>query len=94
VALWRELKDRFPDKSVFVPTIARYAISWNERLIARLDDEAESSWTEQLLAVLSEVRGGIKLQVEVRSSVSTALQINSYHAAFGVQHSASDNHLE
>lgn len=67
-SLWRELKDRYADKTIFVPTLARYVIAWNERLIARLESDSEAAWTEELLSVLSEVRGGIKLNIEVSHS--------------------------
>lgn len=54
--LWNELKDRFPDKSTFVPSITRIAIAWYERLLWRLDSDNFPEWTEELLALLSEGR--------------------------------------
>lgn len=66
-ALWNELKDRFPDKTTFVPTIARYAIAWYERLLWRLDSDLFPEWTEEFLEVLSQAsKGGVLyLQIEV-----------------------------
>ncbi|KAG6916042.1 hypothetical protein DXG01_008666 [Tephrocybe rancida] len=54
--LWNELKDRFPDKSTFIPSIARIVNSWYARLLWRLDSDNFPEWTEELLAVLSDGR--------------------------------------
>ncbi|KAF8918700.1 hypothetical protein CPB85DRAFT_1430394 [Mucidula mucida] len=62
-SLWIELGSRFPDKTVFVPTIISTTIVWYERLLARLD--AEEEWAEELLTALAEVgTGGLDLRVE------------------------------
>jgi hypothetical protein len=65
--LWSSLKDRFPDKSVFVPFITRFVIAWNERLLARLGNEDNADWTEELLTAIGAVRGQVRLTVEVCS---------------------------
>jgi hypothetical protein len=65
--LWSSLKDRFPDKSVFVPFITRVVIAWNERLLVRLGNEDNADWTEELLTTIGAVRGQVRLIVEVCS---------------------------
>jgi hypothetical protein len=65
--LWSSLKDRFPDKSVFVPFIARLVIAWNERLLVRLGNEDNADWTEELLTVIGDVRSQARLIIEVCS---------------------------
>lgn len=68
-ALWNELKDRYPDKATFVPTICRITIAWYERLLWRLDSDHFSEWTEEFLSSLSDAGGSggrIQLHIEVR----------------------------
>ncbi|KAJ7446702.1 hypothetical protein FB451DRAFT_1055014, partial [Mycena latifolia] len=52
--MWSGLKERFPDNTVFVPTVVRYTIAWYERLSGRLENDAYADWTEQLLNVLTD----------------------------------------
>jgi len=52
--LWNELKDRFPDKSTFIPSMSRIVIVWYERLLWRIDGDNFPEWTEELLALLSQ----------------------------------------
>jgi len=64
-AIWAESKDRFSDKSTFVPTISGFLMAWYERLIARLENDVYSEWTEELLDVLSESSRNVVLYVQV-----------------------------
>lgn len=69
-ALWNELKDRYPDKATFVPTICRITIAWYERLLWRLDSDNFPEWTEEFLSSLSDAAGSggrIQLHIEVRA---------------------------
>ncbi|KAG6815550.1 hypothetical protein H0H87_000633, partial [Tephrocybe sp. NHM501043] len=54
--LWDELKDRYPDKTTFVPSIVRIVNTWYSRLLWRLDSDNFPEWTEELLGLLSEGR--------------------------------------
>ncbi|KAG6869935.1 hypothetical protein C0995_016162, partial [Termitomyces sp. Mi166 len=54
--LWNELKDRYPDKATFVPSIARIVNAWYSRLLWRLDSDNFPEWTEELLGHLSNGR--------------------------------------
>lgn len=63
--LWDELKDRFPDKTTFVPTICRITIAWYERLLWRLDSENFPEWTEEVLGLLAQSGGTKYLHIEV-----------------------------
>ncbi|KAJ7504295.1 hypothetical protein B0H11DRAFT_1905555 [Mycena galericulata] len=62
--LWAGLKEKFPDNSIFVPTIVRYTIAWYERLSGRLENEAYTEWTEQLLSVLTNGSKNVTLHIE------------------------------
>ncbi|KAF7309893.1 hypothetical protein MIND_00361600 [Mycena indigotica] len=68
--LWGALKEKFPDNTVFVPTIVRYTISWYERLSARLENEAYADWAEQLLEALQDGRW-LSLTIEAAESKVT-----------------------
>lgn len=61
-ALWAQLKDRFSDKSKFVPTVVSIVVVWYERLLGRLDNDVYADWTEELLSALE---GGASLRIEV-----------------------------
>ncbi|KAL0574549.1 hypothetical protein V5O48_007412 [Marasmius crinis-equi] len=67
-ALWTSLQARFPDKATFVPTIARYAIGWYERLLYRLENDVHAAWTEEILNILAESKRHAVLKVEVCGS--------------------------
>ncbi|KAJ7696571.1 hypothetical protein B0H17DRAFT_1198082 [Mycena rosella] len=64
--MWTDLKDRFPDNTIFVPTVVRYTIAWYERLSGRLENDAYEEWTEKFLDVLSDgsIRKALSLHIE------------------------------
>lgn len=66
--LWADLKERFPDNTIFVPTVVRYTIAWYERLSGRLDNEAYAEWTEQLLNVLTDESKRKPLSLHIEAS--------------------------
>ena len=65
--LWHALKDGFPDKETFVPTISRIGIAWYERLLFRLETDNFAEWTEKFLTLLSQSHSEVQLYIEVRS---------------------------
>jgi hypothetical protein len=69
--MWTDLKEKFPDNTVFVPTVVRYTIAWYERLSGRLENEAYEEWTEQLLNVITEGSKALSLHIEVRESLDS-----------------------
>ena len=66
--LWDALKDHFPDKETFVPTISRVVIAWYERLLFRLETDNFAEWTEKFLTLLSQSHSEVQLHIEVHSS--------------------------
>ncbi|KAL0948634.1 hypothetical protein HGRIS_010441 [Hohenbuehelia grisea] len=67
VAIWAECQDLHPEKSTFVPTIVNIVQAWYATLVARLDDDNEMDWTENLLTTLADLAShGVKLLVEAR----------------------------
>ncbi|KAJ7130621.1 hypothetical protein C8R44DRAFT_906299 [Mycena epipterygia] len=87
VILWSELKDKFPDNTIFVPTVVRYTIAWYERLSDRLENEAYAEWTEQILNVLTEGsnRKTLSLHIEpagpgvTRPSTNWNAKLGAFH---------------
>ncbi|KAJ7782063.1 hypothetical protein DFH07DRAFT_728883, partial [Mycena maculata] len=80
--LWGELKEKFPDNTVFVPTVVRYTIAWYERLCGRLESEAYAEWTDQLLSAVTEGNGkALSLHLEVRapSGKFWSAQLATFH---------------
>jgi hypothetical protein len=67
-ALWSETGDKFSQKDTFVPNVVMIVTAWNERLLARLENDIYARWTEQLLEVLSQNQNKVvKLHVQVCS---------------------------
>lgn len=62
--LWAELEKAFPDKTTFVPTIAKWVAVWSDVLKIRLDDDKNSEWADELLNKLNDVQN-IKLFISV-----------------------------
>ncbi|TFK73349.1 hypothetical protein BDN72DRAFT_834752 [Pluteus cervinus] len=67
-SLWEQLKDSFPEKATFIPTIVRYTLSWYERLLLRLDNEESPEWTEELLSTLASASKGANLHLQIEPS--------------------------
>ena len=64
--LWVELQNYFPDEDVFVPTITGVVMTWVECLIDRLENEANSNWSDKLLEYVGHSgRNPLKVKVEV-----------------------------
>ncbi|KAJ3513003.1 hypothetical protein NLJ89_g3185 [Agrocybe chaxingu] len=72
--LYNALKETFPDKTTFVPTISRIVIALYERLLSRIENEAHTQWTDELLEVLAKKPPGSEwpLQVEPCGANSSA----------------------
>ncbi|KAH9478623.1 hypothetical protein JR316_0009080 [Psilocybe cubensis] len=51
--LYDALKGVYPDKAQFIPSIARVVNAFYGRLLARVDDDNNSEWTEELLEMLA-----------------------------------------
>ncbi|KAJ7066526.1 hypothetical protein C8F01DRAFT_1248530 [Mycena amicta] len=79
--LWSALKDKFPDNTVFVPTIVRYTIAWYERLTARLEDEACADWADQLLEALQDGRA-LSLTIEAAAEPKVTRPVTKWVAKF------------
>ncbi|KAK0220124.1 hypothetical protein IW262DRAFT_1004309 [Armillaria fumosa] len=81
-ALWAQLKDRFSDKSKFVPTVVSVVVVWYERLLGRLDNDVYADWTEELLSALE---GGASLRIEpappkvTRPTTTWDRKLRSFH---------------
>ncbi len=60
--LWRELEKYFPDLEDFVPSVVGVIKSWMECMTSRLEDAANTAWTERLLETCGR---RLKVQVEV-----------------------------
>ncbi|KAF9460027.1 hypothetical protein BDZ94DRAFT_1266936 [Collybia nuda] len=74
-ALWSGLKDRYPDKATFVPTVCRITIAWYERLRWRFESDHFPDWTEDFLNRLSGARGpGGKIHMYIEPSSTPQLQ--------------------
>ncbi|KAJ7759211.1 hypothetical protein B0H16DRAFT_632359 [Mycena metata] len=74
--LWAEVKEKFSDNTVFVPTVVRYAIGWYERLIGRLENEVYEEWTEQFLNLLVEAgksKGAVTLHIEPTAKITVPI---------------------
>ncbi|KAG6854501.1 hypothetical protein C0991_006103 [Blastosporella zonata] len=61
--LWNELKDRYPDKTTFIPSIVRIVNTWYSRLLWRLDSDNFPAWTEELLDALSDSRKELVIEL-------------------------------
>ncbi|KAG7085572.1 hypothetical protein E1B28_003128 [Marasmius oreades] len=83
LVLWSSLQARFPDKSTFVPTVTRYAITWYERLLVRLEDDNHAAWIEELLNVLVECKRLSVLKVEPCQSDKNTTPYMTWDANFG-----------
>ena len=64
--LWSNLEKFHPDQSTFVPSITEVVKSWTDCLAARLADDANAAWTEQLLEHVNQGGRSLKARVEVR----------------------------
>ncbi|EXJ60290.1 hypothetical protein A1O7_04442 [Cladophialophora yegresii CBS 114405] len=62
--LWTELESAYPDKAIFVPSIAKVIEAWSDSLVKRLEDDSFEAWTEVLLEKLSRVQK-VKLSIQV-----------------------------
>jgi len=69
--LYKALKEQYADKGTFVPTISRVAEAFYERFSARLENEATTEWTDQLLGELAKKSNWI-LQIEPSNPNSIA----------------------
>lgn len=62
------VKGVYPDKAQFIPSIARVVNAFYGRLLARVEDDNNSEWTEQLLETLTKKpNANWLLQLEVRN---------------------------
>ena len=64
--LWRELGKKCPDPDTFVPSIVGVVIDWADRMVYRLEDDANAAWTEQLLETCGR---NLKARVDVSLSL-------------------------
>lgn len=63
--LWSELQKFYPDQAIFVPSITAVIKTWTDCLARRLADDANATWTEQLLEYANEGGRNMKARVEV-----------------------------
>ncbi|CAA7267280.1 unnamed protein product [Cyclocybe aegerita] len=72
--LYNAVKETFPDKATFVPTVSRVVIALYGRLLSRIENEAHTNWTDELLDVLAKKPPGPEwmLQVEPSGANSSA----------------------
>ncbi|KAF8814667.1 hypothetical protein BYT27DRAFT_7205618 [Phlegmacium glaucopus] len=68
--LYNSLKDRFSDKSTFVPTISQIVNTFYLKLISKLEDEANSEWTEEFLGVLAKSTPGSTYPLRIEASTN------------------------
>lgn len=74
--LWPELQKHYPDPETFIPSIAAVVQAWADVLAAKLADETNAEWTDQLLEQINEGSRGIQARVEAKANtraVSTFL---------------------
>ncbi|KAF8893215.1 hypothetical protein CPB84DRAFT_1826061 [Gymnopilus junonius] len=62
------LKDTYPDKSTFVPSVIRAVVLFYDLLVARLEREGESEWTENILKDMGKSPAGWLLRIEAYNS--------------------------
>ena len=67
--LWSEIQKYYPDQSTFVPSITAVVKAWTDCLARRLADDANATWTEQLLEHANRSGGTLKARVEVSTAV-------------------------
>ena len=63
--LWSELQKFYPDQAIFIPSITAVIKTWIDCLARRLADDANATWTEQLLEHASQGCRSMKARVEV-----------------------------
>ncbi|KAJ7043705.1 hypothetical protein C8F04DRAFT_1389816 [Mycena alexandri] len=78
--LWAEVKEKFSDNTVFVPTVVRYAIGWYERLIGRLENEVYEEWTEQFLSMLVEAAKSKAVTLHIEPTAKITVPITKWNA--------------
>jgi len=67
-SLYNALKSVYEEKSKFVPAVAQVTIAFYGRLLSRIENEANSEWTEQLLTEMAKEPGRTwQLNIEVWS---------------------------
>ena len=69
--LWSELQHFYPDPETFVPSVISVVQAWAECLAARLEDDGNAAWTENLLDLV--MRNGTVVKARVEVSLSTQL---------------------
>ena len=62
--LWADLENYFPDQATFIPSIAGVVKAWTDCLAARLENDANAAWTEQLLELVNQ--GGRVLRSRIK----------------------------
>ncbi|OAG44351.1 hypothetical protein AYO21_01347 [Fonsecaea monophora] len=67
--LWVELEPVCPDKTTFVPTVAKLVETWCDTLGKRLEDARFASWTEVFLENLKTVNA-VKFSIQVTAGDS------------------------
>ncbi|KDR80202.1 hypothetical protein GALMADRAFT_136727 [Galerina marginata CBS 339.88] len=73
------LKGAYTDKATFVPAIIRVVTSFYDRLLARLEDEANNEWTEKLLEELGKKPDSswlLQIEASKGSRPQAALNVN------------------
>ena len=63
--LWQELQKYDPDPETFVPDIAAIVQEWANCLTARLEDDSNAEWTDELLMDVDRYDRVIHLRLEV-----------------------------
>ena len=63
--LWYDLQKYSPDPETFVPDIAAIVQEWASGLAARLEDDSNAEWTDELLNDVNRHGCVIRLRLEV-----------------------------
>ena len=72
--LWSDLQRYYPDPGTFAPNITNIIRTWAECLTARLQDDSNAGWTENLLDHITE--GGTIVRARLEVSLQRHLDIN------------------
>lgn len=74
--LWGELRKHYPDQANFIPGITSVVKVWADVLTARLSDDDNEEWTEQLLDRLNQEGRGLNARVEAKSGTQVTTSIS------------------
>ena len=83
--LWTELESSYPDKTTFIPDVAKVVEVWSDTLARRLDDDKYEAWTELFLEhVKSVISVNVLIQVSRRLPFSLAARTKVAKAHSGI----------